>query len=61
MAEPKTEEEIEQAIEDLNETIADVANDTDEFTSEQSIEIWRGVEANAKFWAEQIARDADLG
>lgn len=54
-----TEEEVEQAVEALQEAIDEVANDSARFSQQQSIEIFEGIVTHAQTWIRSIEADIE--
>ena len=52
-----SEEEVEEAISDLEETVADIADDVDKWSQEQSAEIFEGVAAGCEMRARTIRQE----
>lgn len=56
-----TEEEVEAVIETLNEQIAEVADDTERFTQEQSAEIFEEVASICSMRGRTIRQEIEDG
>lgn len=51
----------EQAIEDLNEAVSEVADDIARWSREESVDIYRAVERHARAMADAIEAEAKNG
>jgi NTP pyrophosphatase (non-canonical NTP hydrolase) len=56
-----SEQELEDAIEELNEAVADVADDTARWSQAESLEIFEGVASAAKMRAQTIRQEMEDG
>lgn len=56
-----SEEELDDAVEELNEAIADVADDTARWSQEQSAEIFEGVAEACRMRAQTIRQEIAEG
>lgn len=52
-----TEQEIEGIVDDFSEQIAEVADDTERFSQEESAEIYEGIAVSCKMRADAIRQE----